>query len=558
MYPEYMMESIQNVEKTRNKRLELARKYGKQVFKGMTEQEREEVLNKFHPDYKEDARRIVTMGPNKGEKLTTEVADLLESYARINPDIFDLEHPDLETDVLVVGAGSAGMAAALEAEASGADVLLVTKLRLGDANSMMAQGGIQAATQEDDTPVLHYLDVIGGGHFDNKPELVEALVMDGPKSIKWLQDLGVMFDRDPDGSLMVKSGGGTSRNRMHSTRDYTGAGICRVLRDEVYNRPEKIRYIEYTAIVELILDEKGQAAGAIAYHLENRQFSVIKAKSVVMATGGFGRLHIRGYETTNHYGATADGLVMAYRAGAKLLYMDSVQYHPTGAVFPEQIVGFLCTEKIRALGAQPVNSDGELFVYPLEPRDIESSAFIRECVERNKGVKTPSGLNGIWLDSPLIELLSGKGTIQKNLPAMYRQYQRFGIDITRYPMLVYPTLHYQNGGVDINEKGETSIPGLYVAGEASGGVHGRNRLMGNSQLDIIVFGRRAGANAASRASSDISLGKPTLDHVRAYNKEAKELGVDPKKVSPMVLPDYIPDHVKAKQLSAHYEGTLIG
>ena len=555
MYPEYMMESIKKVEQTRSKRLELAKKFGKKVFPGMSEQEREDILNNYHPDYKDDALRELRIGPNKGDKIINEVVDIMESYPRDYPEIFDLNKVDFETDVLIIGAGSAGLSAAIEASNADADVLLITKLRLGDSNSMMAQGGIQAADQSDDTPVLHYLDVIGGGHFDNKPELVEALVMDAPPSIKWLEDLGVMFDKNPDGSMMVKSGGGTCRNRMHSTRDYTGAGICRVLRDEVYNHPDKIKYIEYTAATELILDDKGQCAGAIIYHLESKQYSIVKAKTVIIATGGFGRLHIRNFETTNHYGATADGLVIGYRAGANLLYMDSVQYHPTGAVFPEQIVGFLCTEKIRGLGAQPVNSEGELFVYPLEPRDIEASAFIREC-ENDLGVTTPSGLKGIWLDTPLIEELSGEGTIEKNLPAMLRQYHRFDIDIRKFPMLVYPTLHYQNGGLEINEKTETSIPGLFVAGEASGGVHGRNRLMGNSQLDIIVFGRRSGINAAKRVKDGVTLGKLSLEHVDEYAKEVEKLGIDKKQISPMILPDYIPEHIKAKQLTTEYKGTL--
>ncbi|RLC49917.1 MAG: succinate dehydrogenase/fumarate reductase flavoprotein subunit [Candidatus Cloacimonadota bacterium] len=555
MYPEYMMESIKKVEQTRPKRLELAKKFGKKVFPGMSEQEREDILNNYHPDYKDDALRELRIGPNKGDKIINEVVDIMESYPRDYPEIFDLNKVDFETDVLIIGAGSAGLSAAIEASNADADVLLITKLRLGDSNSMMAQGGIQAADQSDDTPVLHYLDVIGGGHFDNKPELVEALVMDAPPSIKWLEDLGVMFDKNPDGSMMVKSGGGTCRNRMHSTRDYTGAGICRVLRDEVYNHPDKIKYIEYTAATELILDDKGQCAGAIIYHLESKQYSIVKAKTVIIATGGFGRLHIRNFETTNHYGATADGLVIGYRAGANLLYMDSVQYHPTGAVFPEQIVGFLCTEKIRGLGAQPVNSEGELFVYPLEPRDIEASAFIREC-ENDLGVTTPSGLKGIWLDTPLIEELSGEGTIEKNLPAMLRQYHRFDIDIREYPMLVYPTLHYQNGGLEINAASETSISGLFVAGESSGGVHGRNRLMGNSQLDIIVFGRRAGKNAAAKVKKGVQLGKLSLEHVEKYIKEVDSIGVDKKRIAPIVLPDYIPDHVKAKQLSSEFQGTL--
>lgn len=557
MYPEYMMESIRKVEQTRSKRLELVKTHGKQIFPAMSEQDRKLILEKFHPDYKADARKPIQIGPNKGENITTEVVDLLESYPRINPDTFDLEKGDYETDVLIIGAGSAGLAAAIRAAEQEVNVLLVNKLRLGDSNSMMAQGGIQAADQPNDSPAKHYLDAIGGGHFDNKPELVRALVMDAPETIKWLEDLGVMFDKNSDGSMVVKAGGGTSRNRMHSARDYTGAAICRTLRDEVYNRSDRIRYIEYTPIVELILDDQGQVAGAIAYHLENKQYSIMKAKAVIIATGGFGRLHIRGFETTNHYGATADGLVLGYRAGANLMYMDSVQYHPTGAVYPEQIVGFLCTEKLRGAGAQPVNSEGELFVYPLEPRDVESASFIRECLEREKGMKTPSGLVGIWLDTPLIEAINGEGTIEGSFPAMFRQYKRFDIDIRYYPMLVYPTLHYQNGGLEINAHCETRIPGLYVAGEASGGVHGRNRLMGNSQLDIVVFGQRAGIHAAQRVKTGVTIGKLSLDHVRKYVEELDPLEIPKNRISPMVLPDYIPDHVKAKQVTVQYHGTLM-
>ncbi|MDO9549142.1 MAG: FAD-binding protein [Candidatus Marinimicrobia bacterium] len=557
MYPNYMMKSIKMVEKTRPKRLELAKKHGKQVFPAMNEQERQEILENFHPDYKKDARREVRVGINKGELLTTEVADLLESYSRIDPAILDLQNPDLETDVLVIGAGSAGMAAAITAGINGSNVLLATKLRLGDSNSMMAQGGIQAADQKDDSPVLHFLDVMGGGHFDNKPDLAKVLVNDGPGAIKWLEELGVMFDKNPDGSMLVIAGGGTCRKRMHSTRDYTGAGICRVLRDEVYNMPDKIKYLEFTSIIELILDDKDQTVGAIGYHLETKQYMVIQASSIIIATGGFGRLHIRGFETTNHYGATADGLVIAYRAGANLMFMDSVQYHPTGAVFPEQILGFLCTEKIRSIGAQPVNVDGELFVYALEPRDVEASAFIRECTEHKKGIPTPTGKVGIWLDTPLIDMINGEGAIAKNLPAMLRQYKRFDIDVVKYPMLVYPTLHYQNGGIEIDEKGESRIPGLYVAGEAVGGIHGRNRLMGNSQLDLIVFGRRSGYWASERAKKGIQFGKLTMQHVYDYEKEVSALDIPRKKIAPIILPDYIPDHVKFKQKTTEYFGTLV-
>lgn len=554
MYPEYMRESIRMVEKTRAKRLELA-KAGLQVFNPMTEEERDNVLTRFHPDYTPDARREVRIGPNKGQKLTSKVVDILEAYSRIDPDKFDLSHPDYDTDVLVIGGGGGGSMAALWAMYGGAKVIISQKLRLGDANSMMSQGGMQAAVNPHDSPPIHYLDVMGGGHFDNKPDLVEALTMDAPMIARWLEELGVMWDKEPDGHLSTKPGGGTSRRRMLSARDYTGADIMRNLRDEVRNHPDEIDVLEFTPAVELLLDENGQCAGAILYNIETEEYFVVRAKTTIMATGGFGRLHIKGFATTNHYGATADGLVMAYRAGANLLYMDSVQYHPTGAAFPEQIVGFLITEKVRGLGGQPVNKFGELFVFPLEPRDVEAANFIRECTERGNGVETPTGRVGIWLDSPIIDLINGEGTIRNALPAMVRQFHRFDIDITKEPMLVYPTLHYQNGGIEIEADGRTSIPGLFAAGETSGGVHGRNRLMGNSVLDYNVFGRRAGINAAEYIK-DVKLGKLTLQHTREYNKAVAEIGINKSIISPMLLPFYNPEDIKKRQLTAHYEGNI--
>ncbi len=554
MYPDYMHDSLKKVDETRQKRLELERS-GKNVFPPMTAEEREDVLNKFHPDYKPESRRQVHIGPNKGELLTTEVADILESHSRIESKLFDLTTPDYETDILIVGAGGAGCAAAIIARQNGAQSIISTKLRIGDANSMMSQGGMQAAVTEKDSPTIHYLDAIGGGHFDNKPDLVRALTEDGPEVVKWLEDLGVVWDKNPDGSMYVLHGGGTSRKRMHSCRDYTGAIIMRTLMDEVRNHPDDIKVLEFMPTVELIMDDKGRCAGGVLYNMETEEYFTVKAKAVIIATGGYGRLHIRGFDTTNHYGATGDGLVIAYRAGAKLLYMDSVQYHPTGAVFPEQIAGFLITEKIRGAGGQPVNKFGELFVWPREPRDVESASFIRECLERKNGIQTPSGRWGVWLDSPLIEIIQGEGYVNKNFPAMYRQYIRYNIDITKEPMLVYPSLHYQNGGVEINDRCETNLKGLYVAGEASGGVHGRNRLMGNSVLDYNVFGRRAGKFAAEYVKS-ARIGKLSLEHITAYENELKKAKIKTDRVAPVLLPLYTPDEVKKRQLTAHYEGTL--
>ena len=321
---------------------------------------------------------------------------------------------------------------------------------------------------------------------------------------------------------------------MHACKDYSGAEIMRNLRDEVLNR--KIPVIEFTSAVELIKDDKGQVAGAVLLNMETGDYLVAKAKTVVIATGGAGRLHYQNFPTSNHYGATADGLVLGYRAGAPLLYQDTIQYHPTGVAYPSQIFGALVTEKVRSLGAMLVNKDGEAYAHPLETRDVSASAIIRECAN-GKGVETPLG-SGVWLDTPMIEIIGGEGTIEKRIPAMMRMYLNYGIDMRKQPILVYPTLHYQNGGLEIGGEGYTkTIPNLLVAGEAVGGIHGRNRLMGNSLLDIIVFGRNAGKAAAKKAK-EVELGEMNLDHVEKYAKELEEAGLSTGMVSPLLLPKY--------------------
>jgi len=523
-----MNESLLKVEASRSRRL-------KERFPALSADERQDLLKRFHPDYIGASMRALRVGPNAGERTPHELADLLEARSRIAPAQFDLSRVDDETDVLIIGGGGAGAAAALLAHENGARVLLVTKLRFGDANTMMAQGGIQAADRPDDSPAIHYLDVMGGGGFTNEPALVEALVSDAPLVIQWLESLGCMLDKEADGTMKQIHGGGTSRKRMHFARDYTGAEIMRTLRDEVRNCP--IRVLEFHPAIELVKDTRGHIAGAILVNLDTQEYYTVRAKAIVIATGGSGRLHYQAFPTTNHYGATADGLVLAYRLGAKLAFIDTMQYHPTGAAYPEQILGQLVTEKVRSLGAQVCNVTGEQFVYPLETRDVEAAAFIRECMERKTGVVTPSGQVGVWLDTPMIDLIHGPGTIARELPAMVRQYQRFGIDMTKQPILVYPTLHYQNGGIAIQPDGSTAIPGLYVAGEASGGVHGRNRLMGNSLLDILVFGRRAGRAAAEWARS-AQVGQPTLAHLEAWNQELAKAGLKPQAVAPLLFPDY--------------------
>ena len=540
-YLGYMRESIEAVEKTREKRL-------KETFPLMSLEEREEILKKFHPDYKEEAKRPVKVGPNKGDLMPHEVADLLEAYPLVKPKDVDLSKVDFDVDVLIIGGGGAGMTAALWADYTGVDaenILIVQKLRLGDSNSIMSQGGIQAADKPNDSPILHYLDVMGGGHFTNDQKLARKLVLDGPMLIKWHEDLGVIYDKESDGTMVTIHGGGTCRKRMHSARDYTGLEIVRSLKDEVLNK--SISILEFTSAVELLTDENKQVVGAVLYNMETQEYYVARAKSTVLTTGGFGRLHIQGFPTTNHYGATADGIVMAYRVGAKLRDLDSVQYHPTGAAYPEQIVGLLVTEKVRGLGAQPVNKNGEQFVYPREPRDVEASAIIRECYERNNGIETPTGMRGVWLDSPMIDILHGEGTIAKRLPAMLRQYKRFDIDMTQDPILVFPTLHFQNGGIIIKENTETTVQGLFASGEVTGGTHGKNRLMGNSILDYSVFGRITGINAAKHAKK-AKIGKPTLDHVTKYEKMLKEAGIETERKAPILLPEYRGEKVLSRAL----------
>ena len=526
-FTEDMLKSMAKVEATRAQRLHAS-------IERFTAEEKDELLKEFHPDYSSKGFKVLEVGPNKGQKVPVELAQLLEGKSRLQDVELDLEKVDYDVDVLVIGGGGAGASAALEAHNGGANVLVVTKLRMGDANTMMAEGGIQAADKGNDSPAQHYLDAFGGGHYKNIPELLEELVTNGPLAIDWLSKLGVMFDKEQDGTMVTTHGGGTSRKRMHACADYTGAEIMRVLRDEVQNRG--IPVLEFSPAVELLLDEEGKTAGAVLWDFDAQEYKVVRAKCVIMATGGAGRLHYQGFPTSNHYGATADGLVMAYRAGAPLIYADAIQYHPTGVAYPAQIYGALVTEKVRSIGAQLVNSEGEIFMHPLETRDVSAASIIRECSDRGNGIRTADGV-GVWLDTPMIEMKNGEGTIEARIPAMLRMFGKYGIDIRREPILVYPTLHYQNGGIDITPDGMSAVPGLFVAGEAVGGIHGRNRLMGNSLLDIIVFGRSAGQHAAAM-SKDTETGALTLSHLDRFNAERDTAGITDDTVSPRLLPDY--------------------
>jgi succinate dehydrogenase / fumarate reductase flavoprotein subunit/L-aspartate oxidase len=277
----------------------------------------------------------------------------------------------------------------------------------------------------------------------------------------------------------------------------------------------------------------GHCAGAVVYSLEKRAYKMIKAQAVILATGGIGRMHLNGFPTTNHFGATGDGLVLAYRLGAKLRDLDSFQYHPTGLAYPSKIAGSLITEGVRSAGVQLLNGLGERFVDELKPRDYISAAILRECAE-GRGVRVDEKTQGVWLDTPNLELRK-PGLMRKRFPKLFHLAKRGNIDPTKIPMLVYPALHYQNGGVVINENGQTTVPDLYCVGEVSGGIHGRNRIMGNALLEIICFGRRAGAMAAQTISAR-GHKKSGIEHLSQRRRELSRANLPMNVKSPMLFP----------------------
>jgi succinate dehydrogenase / fumarate reductase flavoprotein subunit len=527
-YPLGMQESIKKVEFTRPSRLN-------QEFNRLEPSEKARLLEDYHPDYRPGGKAKIPLGPNRDESVPVELVELLKSPSRLKPAEINLEKIHYRTDVLVIGGGGGGATAALIATDHGAEVILATKLRLGDSNTIMAEGGIGAATMPEDSPVIHWIDTMMGGRFQNKPDLVEALVNDAPFIVNWLTDLGVNFDRNPDGSFETHMPGGHSRKRSHSVKDLTGLEIMRVLGDEIGNR--EIEVLEFSPAIELIIDNKGQCAGAVLLNLDTNQYVVVEAQATIVCTGGMGRLHPNGFPTSNHYGATADGIIMAYRAGARLLHPGYVQYHPTGAAWPEQMLGLLISEALRAQNAQLVNNSGDMFIYRLETRDAVASAIIRECSDRGNGVLTPTGMTGVWLDTPLIDIICGEGTFLRRFAGIHARFKKYDIDPITEPILIYPTQHYQNGGVEINDNGETNIPNLYMAGEVTGGIHGHNRLGSNSLQDIFVFGRRAGRHAAEK-SRQVKIGKLSLQHLESYNKILKNEQLATDKVSPLILPEY--------------------
>jgi succinate dehydrogenase/fumarate reductase flavoprotein subunit len=500
--------------------------------------QREKLLNSYYPDYSSEGKSSLRVGANAGQVVPEEIASILESRSRLDSHLSLPEHPDYDVDVLVIGGGGAGITASLYAAEQGVKILLATKLRVGDSNTVMAEGGIQTAIGEGDSPVEHFRDTFRGGHGANDPALLAVLVKEGPKMVEWLISKGVLFDRDAQGNLSLRRGGGTSRPRLISAKDYTGLELVRVLKEDVVNAP--IEILEFSPAVELLQGPGGTCAGAVLWDLDSKKFKYVKARSVVLSTGGSGRLHIGEFATSNHFGATGDGLCMAYRLGAKLVHMESFQYHPTGVIFPSEMAGMLITEAVRGAGARMYNRLGKRFVNELETRDVVASAIIKECVE-GRGVPTTSNACGVYLDLCSIDRDAGEGTVAKRFPNIVKLMTRHHVDPTKYPILVYPTLHYQNGGIKTDENSHSTIPHLLVSGEASGGLHGKNRLMGNSLLELFVFGKRSGlvASREARERQPFSWKETSLAHVERFGKSLdQEFEGVTRPVGPTLFPDY--------------------
>jgi L-aspartate oxidase len=382
-------------------------------------------------------------------------------------------------DVLVIGSGASGLAAAVSAEKAGARVAIATKGSLQSCNSAKAQGGIQAAFGEDDSPEQHAQDVWKSSHETANMELVEVLTSEAPSAIHWLEELGVEFTRENGGYRLARCGG-ASRKRLLQVGDRTGHAITKALRDAVES--SSIATFPNSPLHELV---PGWTA-RVGEH-------TIEADTVVLAAGGrcYREAEERGELSTNHPGATGEVTKIALELGAESRDLDALQYHPNGGAWPETMQGYSIPETTRAYGAVLLNADEEEFTDSLGPRDVVAQAIVDE-VAKGKGVETPDGRPAVWLDTTRISAHDA----ELSLPYMLRRYRAGGIDPLAEKILTYPVLHYQNGGLVIDRDARTTIEGLYACGEIAGGTHGRNRMMGNSLLECVVFGRRAGAAAA--------------------------------------------------------------
>jgi L-aspartate oxidase len=391
----------------------------------------------------------------------------------------------VSVDVLVIGSGASGLAAAVSAHHAGARVALAAKGSLQSCNSAKAQGGIQAAFGDDDSPEHHAEDVWRSSHETADRRLVEVLTGEAPGAIHWLEELGVQFTRENGGYRLAKCGG-ASRKRLLQVGDRTGHAITAALRDAV----EASSLQTFTKSPLSSLESAANGWRAVCGE------QVIAAGAVVVAAGGrcYREAEERGELSTNHPGATGEVTQIALDLGAKSRDLDALQYHPNGGAWPANMQGYSIPETTRAYGATLLNAEREEFTDPLGPRDEVSQAIFDE-VAAGRGVETPDGRPAVYLDTTRIP----EADADVSLPYMLRRYRAAGVDPLQEAILTYPVLHYQNGGLVIDDRGETTLEGVFACGEIAGGTHGRNRMMGNSLLECTVFGRRAGAAAAEKA-----------------------------------------------------------
>ena len=395
----------------------------------------------------------------------------------------------MAVDVVVIGSGGAGLQAALGAADAGARVLLATKLGLASSNTAKAQGGIQAAFGADDDPATHAEDVMRSSHETADPVLVETLTGEAPAAIARLERFGVEFTRNGDGYRLARCGG-ASRKRLLQVGDRTGHAITVALRAAVKAAPA-IETLDHAPL--LALDAR---SGGWRVTLGRREGEprTVDCGAVVLAAGGrcYAEARRLGTFSTNAAGATGEVTEIACEAGCAVRDLDALQYHPNGGLWPTGMQGYSIPETTRAYGALLLNAEGERFVDELAPRDVVSEAIVREC-EEGRGLQTPEGRPSVLLDCRPVD----PADAAISLPFMLRRYRAEGIDPLLEPIHTYPVLHYQNGGLVIDRDGRTTVDGLLAAGEISGGVHGQNRMMGNSLLDCAVFGWRAGHAAAA-------------------------------------------------------------
>ena len=452
-----------------------------------------------------------------------------------------------EHDVLVIGAGGAGLRAAIEASGAKARVGLVCKSLLGKAHTVMAEGGVAAAlgnVDDRDSWQVHFADTMRGGQYLNDWRMAELHAQEAPECVRELEAWGALFDRTQDGRILQRNFGGHRYPRLAHVGDRTGLEMIRTLQDHGVHQGIDV-HMECT-VIALLKDAKG-IAGALGYDRERGYFHVFSARAVVLATGGIGRAF---RITSNSWEYTGDGLALAYEAGAELMDMEFVQFHPTGMVWPPSVQGILVTEGVRGEGGVLKNKDGRRFMFDdipenyraqtadneeegwrytqgdrqaRRPPELLTRDHVARCIVREikQGRGSPHG--GVYLDIAWIEakLPDAEERIKKKLPSMYHQFKQLAdIDITKEPMEVGPTTHYMMGGVRVDAETQMStVPGLFAAGECAAGLHGANRLGGNSLSDLLVFGKRAGAFAARYARERSSVPPPS-DQVEAAMKQA--------------------------------------